>query len=123
MLTFSVLSMTFLGTLRDFQNALHDKDRDRPSGGSCFTACGLDREPNWSYPNFYAPQTLKRGFYLAQFKLVKAQKATAEERRKTEVVFIIMPVIAARFLLRGALSLEWRRYLTHILLPPALNGQ
>lgn len=60
---------------------------------------------------------------MAQFKLVKAQKATAEERRKTEVVFIIMPVIAARFLLRGALSLEWRRYLTHILLPPALNGQ
>ena len=28
----------------------------------------------------------------------------------------MMPVIGSRFLLRGMLSLEWRRYLTHMLL-------
>lgn len=28
----------------------------------------------------------------------------------------MMPVIGTRFLLRGMLSLEWRRYLTHMLL-------
>lgn len=76
MVVFSVQSMLFLSTLREFQNALHDKDQDR--------------------------------FYAAQLKIVK-------------VVFLIMPVIGMRFLLRGTLSLEWRRYLTQMLLSRYIN--
>ena len=32
MVVFSVQSMLFLSTLREFQNALHDKDQDRSLG-------------------------------------------------------------------------------------------
>ncbi|CAK9051264.1 unnamed protein product [Durusdinium trenchii] len=76
MLLFSLMSMLFLTTLREFQNALHDRDQDQ--------------------------------FYAAQLKIVK-------------VVFMIMPVLCLRYLLRGTLSLEWRRYLTHILLSRYIN--
>ena len=35
----------------------------------------------------------------------------------------MMPVIGSRFLLRGALSLEWRRYLTQMLLSLGSGGR